>query len=303
MTWKILVTDGLSKEGLEILNKSAEVSNIKGITPEDLLTVIADFDAVIVRGRTKITAAVMAAAKNLKVAGRAGVGVDNIDLGAAREKGITVVNSPIATTVSVAELTMGLMLAAIREIPLADASMKRNEWLKKQLEGVELLNKTLGVIGYGNIGQAVSVRAQAFGMKVIAYDPVIPADVIKATHAEPVSLDALYQQADMITMHIPLIASTKHMLNAEAFAKMKDGVRIICAARGGVIDETALLAALEAGKVASAALDVLESEPPVEAELALVNHPKVICTPHIGAQTKEAQTRAAIDISEEVLAA
>lgn len=299
--WKILLTDGLEETGKAILRKSAEVVENSTISADELLQVVGEYDALIVRGRTKVTPAVLAAGKKLKVVGRAGVGVDNIDLAAAKELNITVVNSPLATTVAVAELTLGLMLSAVREIARADAGLKAGKWLKKELEGAELYGKTLGVIGFGRIGAAVAQRARAFEMKTLGYDPFVKADEIKARGGEPVSLDELLAKSDMITMHLPLTADTKGILNEASFAKMKQGVYIICAARGGVIDETALLAALNSGKVAGAALDVFTTEPPGLTEL--VAHPKVVGTPHIGAQTVEAQSRAAHDISEEVLAA
>ncbi len=299
--WRILLTDGLAKEGQEILSKHAKVDNLKDITPEELLKVIGEYDAVIVRGRTKLTPEVLAAAAKLKVAGRAGVGVDNINLASARERGITVVNSPMATTIAVAELTLGLMLALIRDIPRADAGLKQGNWLKKELRGSELNNKTLGVIGFGRIGAATAERAKAFGMKIIACDPLLSAEEISRRGGEPVAMDDLLSRADMITMHLPLTDQSKGMLDAEAFNKMKDGVRIICAARGGVIDEGALLEAINSGKVAGAALDVFTAEPPGKIDLA--SHPKVVCTPHIGAETNEAQVRAAVDISTEVIAA
>jgi D-3-phosphoglycerate dehydrogenase len=230
-----------------------------------------------------------------------GVGVDNIDLKAASSRGVAVVNCPVATTVSVAELTLGLMLSLIRGIPTADAGMKGGEWLKKQLVGTELYHKTLGVIGFGHIGEQVARRALAFGMRVVAADPVRPKKEIEAVGAEPVDFETLLAQSDMITLHIPHIDSTHHLLDAAAFDLMKDGVRIICAARGGVIDEQALLAALEAGKVSGVALDVFEKEPPGDAALPM--HPQVVATPHIGAQTREAQLRAGKDILSEVVAA
>jgi D-3-phosphoglycerate dehydrogenase len=301
MKWKILLTDGLAPISDQDLLASVELDDQKGISPEDLLQVIGDYDGVIVRGRTKITEDVLKVAGNVKVVGRMGVGVDNIDLKAARAHGITVVNAPVATTVSVAELTLGLMLSLIRDIPRADAGMKAGGWLKKELVGTELFQKTLGVIGFGHIGEEVGKRAMAFGMKVIACDPVRAPEEIQAAGAEPVSFEELLQRADLITMHIPHIPATHYLLNEAAFAMMKDGVRIICAARGGVIEEQAMLAALESGKVAGAALDVYEKEPPGACQLA--EHPKVVCTPHIGAQTKEAQLRAGFDIVSEVVAA
>jgi len=299
--WRILLTDGLEENGQVILRESADVVDQPGISADELLQVIGGYDALIVRGRTKVTPAVFAAAPRLKVVGRAGVGVDNIDLDAAREHKVTVVNSPLATTVAVAELTMGLMLGMLREIPRADTSMKNGKWLKKEFEGNELYGKILGVIGFGRIGSAVAQRAAAFGMQVIGYDSLVGAEDIRQRGGEPVNLVDLYTRSDVITLHLPLTNDTRGILNAAAFAKMKTGVRIVCAARGGVIDEEALLEALNSGKVASAALDVFATEPP--GQTALVLHPHVVCTPHVGAQTIEAQGRAAYDISTEILAA
>jgi len=299
--WKILLTDGLEENGQEILRVAAQTDDRAGISAEELLQVVGEYDALIVRGRTKVTPAVFDAGKKLKVVGRSGVGVDNIDLNAAKQHNVTVVNAPIATTIAVAELTMGLMLAVMREIPRADAGMKEGKWLKKELEGGELWENTLGIIGFGRIGQAVAKRAAAFDMKIIAYDPVVSAEDIRKQDAEPVTLDELFARSDIITLHTPLTDSTRNMLNAEAFAKMKKGVYVICAARGGVIDETALLAALDSGHVAGAGLDVFATEPP--GQTPLVTHPKVVATPHIGGQTVQAQRRAANDIATEVLAA
>lgn len=298
---KILLTDGLESVGQSLLRQVGEVDDKTGISADDLLKIIGEYDAIIVRGRTKVTPAVFDAGKKLKVVGRAGVGVDNIDLNSAREHGVTVVNSPLATTVAVAELTLGLMLSIVRDLARADKSLKDGKWLKKEFEGAELNGKVLGVIGMGRIGAAVVKRAAAFDMQVVGYDPMLPADEIKARGAQPVTLDELYAKADMITMHIPLTADSKNLLNDAAFAKMKDGVYIICAARGGVIDEAALLSALNSGKVAGAALDVFAAEPPGLTDL--VAHPKVIGTPHVGAQTMEAQVRAAEDIGSEIVRA
>jgi len=299
--WEILLTDGLEDNGQELLRTAAEVENNPTITADDLLKVVGDYDALIVRGRTKVTAAVFEAGKKLKVVGRSGVGVDNIDLVAAKAKGVTVVNAPIATTLAVAELTLGLMLSLMREIPRADSGMKANKWLKKELEGCELYQKTLGVIGCGRIGAAVGDRARAFGMRVLGYDPLLTDIDIRRKGMEPASLEGIYQRADMITIHVPLNDQTRGMINAETIGKMKKGVYLVCAARGGIIDESALLAALGSGQVAGAGLDVLATEPPGESPLAA--HPKVVATPHIGAQTREAQARAAGDIATEVLAA
>jgi D-3-phosphoglycerate dehydrogenase len=301
MSWKILVTDGLEENGQAVLRQFADVVDQPAITAEELLQVVHNYDAVIVHSRTKLTPAVFAAAPGLKVVGRAGVGVDNIDLAAASEHHVTVVNAPVATTIAVAELAMGLMLSMMREIPRADAEMRAGKWLKREMEGNELYQKTLGVLGCGRIGTAVGQRAAAFGMTVIGYDALKPAEEIRKTGIEPVSLDQLYGRADVITVHTPLTSDTREMIGADEMAKMKKGVRLICTARGNIIDETALLAALESGQVASAALDVFGVEPP--GQTALVNHPHMISTPHIGAQTIEAQQRAAADIASEVLAA
>jgi D-3-phosphoglycerate dehydrogenase len=299
--WKILLTDGLEENGQELLRASADVENNPTITPEDLLKVVGDYDALIVRGRTKVTPAVFDAGKKLKVVGRAGVGVDNIDLAAAKAKGMIVVNSPIATTLAVAELTLGLMLSLVREIPRADAGMKATKWLKKELEGGELYQKTLGIIGCGRIGSAVCDRSRAFGMHVLGFDPLLTDMDLRRKGFEPTSLEGIYQRSDMITIHVPLNDQSRGMINAETLGKMKKGVYLVCAARGNVVDETALLAALESGQVAGAGLDVFSTEPPGESKLAA--HPKVVATPHIGAQTHEAQARAAGDIATEVLAA
>ena len=298
---KILISDGLDGRGQSILRASAEVDSHDKLSAEDLLKIIADYDALIVRGQTRVTPAVFEAAAQLKVIGRAGVGVDNIDLDAAKKHSVTVVNAPTSTTVAVAELAFGLLLAMAREIPRADAGMKQGEWLKKQFEGTELNGKTLGIIGFGRIGMEVGKRAAAFGMNVIIYDPNVAEHELVHGNAEPVSLQELFAWSDFISLHLPLNVHTRDLLGPVAFSQMKDGVRIISTARGGIIDEPALLAALNSGKVAGAALDVFEKEPPGLTEL--VSHPRVIATPHIGAQTAEAQTRAAEDIASEVLAA
>jgi len=299
--YNILITDGLDERGQSILRSAATVDDKTGISADDLLKVIPDYDAMIVRGRTKVTAAVMDAATRLKVIGRAGVGVDNIDLEAAKKHKLTVVNAPMSTSLAVAELTFALLLALAREIPRADASMKQGQWLKQELEGVELNGKTLGIIGLGRIGVEVGKRASAFGMNVIAYDPLISEDDIKQRGAEPVSIQELFAWSDFISLHLPLNVQTRDFIGPMAFSQMKDGVRIISAARGGIIDESALLDALNRGKVAGAALDVFEKEPPGLTET--VSHPRVIATPHIGAQTAEAQSRASEDIANEVLSA
>ncbi|MFU8772099.1 MAG: hydroxyacid dehydrogenase, partial [Anaerolineales bacterium] len=300
--WNVLVTDGLDEAGQAILKTAARVEDRSGINAEELLQSINAFDALIVRGRTKVTSAVFSAGKKkLRVVGRAGVGVDNIDIAAATRHGITVVNTPIATTTAVAEYTLALMFSLARLIPKADASMKSGLWSKKELMGIELSGKVLGVIGMGNIGAAVAELADALGMTVLGYDPLIPSEEIGLRGAEAVSINDLFARSDFISLHVPLNPDTKSMINGQAFGMMKRGVRLICDARGGVIDETALLGALEAGQVAGAALDVFSKEPP--GITALVAHPNVIATPHIAAQTAESQARAAQDIASEVLSA
>ena len=297
----ILITDGLDEKGQSILRKSAKVDDRTDISAGDLLKVIPEYDALIIRGRTRVTAPVIDAASKLKVIGRAGVGVDNIDLEAARKRGILVVNTPMSTTVAVAELAFGLMLSLAREIPRADSAMKQGKWPKKELEGNELNGKTLGIIGMGRIGTQVAKYASTFGMNIIAYNPQITEGEIRERGAEPVSIQDLFAWSDYITLHLPYTVQTRDLIGPLAFSQMKDGVRIVSTARGGIIDEAALLNALNGGKVAGIALDVFEKEPPGLTEL--VSHPRVIGTPHIGAQTAEAQSRASEDIAAEILSA
>ena len=299
--WKILLTDGLAENGLSILQPEAQVDDRNGIDAQELLQVAGDYDAMIVRGRTKLTGQVFEVATRLKVVGRAGVGVDNIDLAAANSRQVTIVNAPTSTTLAVTELTVGFMFCLARHIPSADADMKKGQWTKKQLQGIELNGKTLGVVGMGNIGSQVAQRAGALGIQVLGYDPLLTAEEITQRGAQPVSLLDLYSRSDFISLHVPLTPETRDMIDAQALGRMKRGARLICAARGGVIDETALLGALESGQISGAALDVFAQEPP--GLTALVAHPNVIATPHIGAQTAEARARAATDIANEVLAA
>lgn len=298
---RILITDGLEENGQSILRAAAEVDDRTDLPAADLVRVVRDYDAVIVRGRTLVSKDVLDASNRLKVVGRAGVGVDNIDLAAARAKGVIVVNAPTSTTSAVAELAFGLLLAVAREIPRADAGLKTGKWMKKDLIGVELNGKTLGIIGYGRIGMELGRRAAAFGMNVIAYDPFIAEQDVRARGAESVSIQDLFAWSDFISLHLPFDVQNRDLIGPQAFSQMKDGVRIVDTARGGIVDESALLAALNSGKVAGAALDVFTAEPPGLTEL--VKHPRVIATPHIGAQTIEAQARAAEDIANEVLAA
>lgn len=301
LTWKILICDGLEENGQLLLRPSARVEDRSGLSASELFQIIPDYDALIVRSRTKITADLLENAGRLRVIGRAGVGVDNIDLVAARACGVKVVNAPVATTRAVVELTLGLIFCLARSIPRADKGIKEGQWLKKELSGSEIDSKTLGVIGMGQIGTGVAQLARLTGMNVIGYDPFLPDQEIVQRGAQPVTLDWLYRQADFVTIHAPLNETTRHMINRKAISLMKPGARLICTARGGVVDEEALLDGLESGRIAGAALDVFEQEPP--GMTALVRHPNLIATPHIGAQTVEAQQRAAADIATEVLAA
>lgn len=290
---KILIADSLDQEALEKIESipDFEVTLKTGMDEDELVKTIPDFNAAVVRGATKITKKVIDAASNLELIIRAGIGLDNIDIAAAREKGVEVANTPAATSISVAEHTFGLMLAAVRNHGQANISMKEHRWDKKKLSGTELYGKMLGVIGIGRIGQEVAKRALAFGMKVMTYDVI---DVETELDVKKVSFEELIGQADIITLHLPLTDKTKHMISDREFEKMKDGVILVNASRGGTVDEGALLRAIEAGKIRAAALDVFEKEP-LE-DYTLVNHPSVIATPHIGAAAKEGQKRAGMEV-------
>lgn len=296
---KILVSDPLSEEGLKILKDvlNFEVDIQTGLKPEALKEKIKDYDALIVRSATKVTAEVIEAAEKLKVIGRAGVGLDNVDLPAATKKGIIVMNTPGGNTISTAEHALSLILALSRNIAQANTSTKKGEWKRSKFMGVELYGKALGVVGFGRIGKEVAKRALSFGMRVLAYDPFLSREVAESIGVEMVELKALLQQADYITVHTPLTDETKHMISVEAFALMKQGVRVVNCARGGIIDEAALAEAVKNGKVAGAALDVFEKEP-LSAESELLNLDNVILTPHLGASTEEAQLNVAVEVAE-----
>ncbi len=297
---KILVSDSIAREGIEILRRSAEVVMDDKITTDALIVAIPAYDALVVRSRTKVIAPVIDAATRLRVIGRAGVGLDNIDCEAAARRGIVVVNSPASAMISVAEHTIGLMVALARFIPQADASLRQGAWEKNKFLGIELSGKTLGIVGLGRIGSMVAVRAEAFGMRVLAYDPYIKgerAETFGATLLE--SLEDLLAISDFISIHTPLAPNTRGLIGAEKMAQLKPGARLISCARGGVVDEKALFAALESGQLAGAALDVFETEPP--GDNPLLHHPRVVVTPHLGAMTEEAQTRAAIDVAEQIV--
>jgi D-3-phosphoglycerate dehydrogenase / 2-oxoglutarate reductase len=298
-TFKIIVSDGLSDDGLGLLRSAGEVTSNSKITPEELMLVLPDYDALVVRSRTKVKGALLEAGKNLKVIGRAGVGVDNIDVAAAVAKGITVVNSPLAASIAVAEHTLGLMLALARTTSQADASIKQGRWEKSSFMGSELHGKCLGILGLGRIGAQVAQLAAAFGMKILAYDPNLPADQFQKRGANPATLEEVLVAADYLTLHLPLVSSTRGLIGSVQIKSMKSGARIISISRGGILDEAALREALDSGHIAGAGLDVFTDEPPQPDSIAV--HPKVISTPHIGAQTHEAQSRAGLAIAEEVI--
>lgn len=297
--FKVLITDGLHKKGLEVLRNFTQVDDRSGIGAEELLQAITPYEALIIRGRTKINENLLNQAAYLKVVGRAGVGVDNIDLNAAKSKGITVVNAPTSSTQAVAELTLGLLLSLARPIIEADNSTKSGKWLKNKLIGTELSGKTLGIIGFGNIGRQVARIAAAFDMRMLVFDTRPIKKENQLPYAPAVSFQELLQYSDYISIHAPLNDESVDLINHQALQQMKTGVRIVSTARGGIIDEAALLEALASGKVAGAALDVFSKEPPGNTQLT--KHPKVIATPHIGAQTSESQSRVAEDIANEVI--
>jgi len=301
MTLKVLITDSLSSKGVEVFERAEGIEPVVDheISAEDLMKRLKEFDALVVRSRTKVPAALVETAENLKVIGRAGTGLDNIDVGAATKQGIAVMNTPGGNTVTTAEHALSLLFSLSRNIPQATASLKAGKWEKKKFQGRELFNKTLGVVGFGNIGSIVADRAKGIRMNVLVYDPFISQDVARKKGVEAVSLDELFARADYITIHTPMTKDTKHLLNAEAFSKMKDGVMLVHCARGGIVDENALLEALRSGKVAGAALDVFETEPPGEHPLFEMSN--VICTPHLGASTAEAQENVAVAVAEQIV--
>ncbi len=298
---RVLVSDNLSARGVEILRSAEgiEVDVKTGLKPEELQAVIGEYDALVIRSATKVTADVLEHATRLKVIGRAGIGVDNVDVPEATKRGIVVMNTPGGNAVTTAEHALALIMSLVRNIPQATMSMKQGKWEKKKFQGHELCGKTLGVVGLGNIGSIVADRAQGLKMKVVAYDPYISEDRAATLGVELVDLDELYGRSDIITIHVPLLDETRNLIDADAIGKMKDGVYIVCAARGGIVDEDALLQALESGKVAGAALDVFRKEPP--GLTPLVAHERVVCTPHLGASTVEAQEAVAIQVAEQIV--
>jgi len=297
---RVLVSDPLAEEGLEILKKVFDVDVKTDLKEDELCTIIGDYDALLVRSGTEVTAKVIEAAKRLKFIGRAGAGVDNIDTDAATRRGIIVANAPEGNTLAATEHTMAMMLSLARNIPQATASLKKKEWKRSRFMGVELNDKTLGIVGFGRIGRELAKRANALDMHCVAYDPFISKERAAQLGVEVMTLENLFKVADVITVHTPLIKETKHIVNAKSIATMKDGVRIINCARGGIIDEKALYDAIKSGKVAGAALDVFEAEPPFESPLLTLD--QVIVTPHLGASTVEAQQNVAISVAKQCIA-
>lgn len=299
--FKILVSDKLAEEGIEVLKKvkDFQIDCKYGLKADELKSIIGQYDALIVRSGTKVTADVIEAAKKLKVIGRAGVGLDNVDLPAATKKGIVAMNTPTGNTTATAEHTMSLILALSRNIPQACISIKSGKWERNKFEGVELYGKVLGVIGLGRIGSTVAKIAQSFGMRILAYDPFLSIEVASKKGVEMVELDKLLKESDFITLHIPKSSDSKSLLGYDELAKMKKTARIINCARGGIIDEAALAKALEEKKIAGCALDVFQEEPP-NPQSAFFKLDNVVATPHLGASTSEAQVNVAIEIAESV---
>ncbi|WP_308912037.1 phosphoglycerate dehydrogenase [Pseudokordiimonas caeni] len=296
---KVLISDKMSPLAEQTFKEAGvEVDYKPGLTKEELVAIIGEYDGLAIRSATKVTPTILAAAKNLKVIGRAGIGVDNVDVPAATNAGVVVMNTPFGNSITTAEHAIALMLALAREIPQANASTHAGKWEKSGFMGVELTGKTLGLIGAGNIGSIVADRAQGLKMKVVAFDPFLSAERAADLGVAKVELDELFKRADFITLHTPLTDQTRGIIGKAAFEKMKKGVRIINCARGGLIDEAALKDALDSGKVAGAALDVFAEEP--ANENVLFNHPKVICTPHLGASTTEAQVNVALQVAEQM---
>ncbi|MCL2707021.1 MAG: phosphoglycerate dehydrogenase [Dehalococcoidia bacterium] len=299
MTMNVLVADPLAQEGVDALKQYANVDVKTKLTPEELKGIIGNYEALVVRSQTRVTADIIEAGTKLIVIGRAGVGVDNIDTAAATRRGIIVVNAPTGNTISAAEHAVALMMALARNIPQANASLKRGEWKRNDFMGTEVRGKTLGLVGLGNVGSEVARRAQGMEMRLIGYDPFVTAERAQKMNVEMKTLDEIWQEADFITLHVPLIEATKKMIGAKQLAMMKPSARIINAARGGLIDEEALMAAINAGELGGAAIDVFIEEPCTQS--ILFNSDKTIVTPHLGASTAEAQTLAATEVVQQII--
>ncbi|MCH7606688.1 MAG: phosphoglycerate dehydrogenase [Chloroflexi bacterium] len=297
---RVLIADPIAPEGVDLLSSRAQVDVKHGLKPRQLLSVIGDYDALVVRSETKVTAEVIRAGKCLQVIARAGIGIDNIDLDAATSAGIAVVNAPTGNTVAAAEHTMALMLALARNIPDAHSSVKGGEWRRSAFVGIEVRNKTLGIAGLGRVGSEVARRAQSFGMRLLGYDPFVSPDYARMLGVELLPLEQMLAESDFVTLHTPLTEGTHHLIGHHQLSVIKKGARLINVARGELIDEAALLNALETEQLAGVALDVFAQEPP--GDNPLLKHPKVVATPHLGASTEEAQREVAIEAAEQVLA-
>jgi len=299
---KVLVSDKLSPKGVDIFEKAGgiEVEVKTGLPPDELKAIIGEYDGLVIRSATKVTAELIEAAGKLKVVGRAGSGLDNVDVPAASKKGIVVMNTPGGNTITTAEHAVSMMLALSRKIPQATASMKSKKWEKSKFMGSEFYSKTLGVLGVGQIGSIVADRARGLRMNVIAYDPFLSSEGAEKLGVELVTMDELLQRSDYITIHVPKTSDTVNLINKELFSKMKDGVLLINCARGGIVNEKDLCDAIKSGKVAGAALDVFEKEPP-DADNPLLGLDEVICTPHLGASTEEAQENVAVAVAEQMI--
>lgn len=296
---KVLVSDPIAQSGIDILSQVAQVDVKTNLSPEELTKVISEYDAIMIRSGTRLTKTIIEAGSKLKIIGRAGVGVDNIDVPTATRQGILVVNSPEGNTIAAAEHALAMMLSLSRHIPEANQSVKNSKWDRKSFVGTEVYKKTLGIVGLGKIGSHVASVGRAMGMKLLAYDPFISMERAAQLGCRLVEMDVLLQESDYISLHIPKTEQTTHLINARALTKMKRTARIVNCSRGGIIDEQALLEALRAGEIAGAALDVFESEPLGESELRTLGK-NVILTPHLGASTEEAQINVAIDVAEQI---
>ena len=298
---KVLVSDNLGEIGIRMFEQEEgiEVDVNTGLPPEELKGIIGDYEGLVIRSATKVTEDLLQAATKLKVIGRAGIGLDNVDIPAATKRGVVVMNTPGGNVITTAEHTIAMMMSLTRNIPTGTASLKNGKWEKKKLQGREIFNKKLGVIGFGKIGSIVADRAQGLRMKVIVHDTEVPDEQIEKEGFQSVSLEQLYREADYITVHVPKLDSTTGLLNKAAFDQMKDGVMVINVARGGIVDEKDLNDALQSGKVSGAALDVFETEPPGSCQL--FEHDRVICTPHLGASTREAQINVAVAVAEQMI--
>jgi D-3-phosphoglycerate dehydrogenase len=297
---KILISDNLAPEGVKIFEEAGFEVDARTSTPlDEIEKIIGEFDGLVIRSATKITEDLLSKAERLKVIGRAGTGLDNVDIPAASRKGVVVMNTPGGNTITTAEHTLSMIMSLCRNIPQATASLKSNKWEKKKFAGIELFGKTLGIVGLGNIGKHVAQRARGLGMNVVGYDPYMTEEMAHSLGVSLVSLDEIYAQADIITVHTPLTPETRHLINTETIAKMKNGVRLVNCARGGIIKEDDLLEGLKSGKVAGAALDVFENEPPVDNPLLKMDN--VVVTPHLGASTGEAQVNVAVMVSNQIV--